>query len=365
MMDYCVYKIPTSTPGDISGLQELLKTGAIKGQDIKAIMNMTEGDGYARGYSSLAYSMLLAPELKCAVDEVPHKIPLIMIGGCSGLVSPYAAVFVRREAPKAVKHAAKRFAFGVALTKDFLPEEQGTMIQVEAVSKAVRQAMEEAEITQIDDIHCVQVKGPWLTPAQIEDAATRGKKVVSTNIDVAGGCSRGASALGVSMALGEHNGGQIEKALMKDFSVNSKIASASSGNERVNCAVIVMGNSKSSASKYTIGHAVMKDGADSEGVKDALRSAGMSFDCCVSGAIQKKINHVFVKSAVDGTGRCRGRRHVLTSDFLGAYSWLIGKAVIHAIVTSVVGDPMMQVSGGFEHQGPVGGGLVAAIIEAE
>jgi cyanuric acid amidohydrolase len=58
---------------------------------------------------------------------------------------------------------------------------------------------------------------------------------------------------------------------------------------------------------------------------------------------------------------CRGRRHVLNTDFLG-YAWLVGKAVIHATVTAVVGDPMMQVSGGGEHQAPLGGGLVAVIV---
>ncbi len=38
------------------------------------------------------------------------------------------------------------------------------------------------------------------------------------------------------------------------------------------------------------------------------------------------------------------------------------RSVVNAVVSSVVGDPMMYVSGGAEHQGPPGGGPIAAVV---
>lgn len=37
------------------------------------------------------------------------------------------------------------------------------------------------------------------------------------------------------------------------------------------------------------------------------------------------------------------------------------RAVVSAVIASVLGDPMVYVSGGAEHQGPTGGGPVAVI----
>jgi cyanuric acid amidohydrolase len=37
------------------------------------------------------------------------------------------------------------------------------------------------------------------------------------------------------------------------------------------------------------------------------------------------------------------------------------RAVVSAVIASVVGDPMVYVLGGAEHQGPSGGGPVAVI----
>jgi cyanuric acid amidohydrolase len=52
----------------------------------------------------------------------------------------------------------------------------------------------------------------------------------------------------------------------------------------------------------------------------------------------------------------------MQTDYLAPYSWLIAKSVIHATVAGQLGDPMMQVSGGGEHQGPPGGGLVSVVV---
>jgi cyanuric acid amidohydrolase len=347
---------------DTSELVKLLEAGEIKADEIVAIMNMTEGLGNGRSLSNLAFSVALSPWLGIPIDQVPKKIPLIMIGGCSGLVAPYIGVFVRQKSDK-VPDGKKHFSIGVAQTRDLKPEEIGTMTHVELTEQAVKEAMEQAGITEIADVHCVQTKNPGLTPAKIADADRRGAQLPSRNIDTAGAYSRGCSALGVALALGEVPREKVTMdAICRDFSLYSNIASTSMGGERTNCAVIVMGNSTSSVSDTFIGHSVLKDGADILSVLEALRNAGMELSGLPTEEQQAKIDHVFVKSNVDGTSVCRGRRHVLNTDFLG-YAWLVGKSVIHATVTAVVGDPMMQVSGGGEHQAPLGGGLVAVVVK--
>jgi len=37
------------------------------------------------------------------------------------------------------------------------------------------------------------------------------------------------------------------------------------------------------------------------------------------------------------------------------------RAVVNAVIASIVDDPMVYVSGGSEHQGPLGGGPVSVI----
>jgi cyanuric acid amidohydrolase len=41
------------------------------------------------------------------------------------------------------------------------------------------------------------------------------------------------------------------------------------------------------------------------------------------------------------------------------------RAVVGGVLASVIGDPMIYVSGGAEHQGPPGGGPVAIIARTE
>ena len=58
----------------------------------------------------------------------------------------------------------------MANTRELLPEELGTIVQVELVADAVRNAMAAAEITSTDDVHYVQVKCPLLTSERINAA---------------------------------------------------------------------------------------------------------------------------------------------------------------------------------------------------
>ncbi|MEM3589495.1 MAG: ring-opening amidohydrolase [Candidatus Bathyarchaeia archaeon] len=366
-MDVGVYKIPMDAPDDVSQLRKLIKSGEIDPRDIVAIITKTEGNGlvndFTRGLATMAFQLLLSEEVGIPREDVSKRVALVNSGGCEGVMSPHATVFTRREV-EAAGGKEKRLAIGVAFTRDFLPEEIGTMAQVREVAKAVREAMRDAGIEDPRDVHFVQIKCPLLTSERINDAAKRGKSVVTTDTLKSMGYSRGASALGVALALGEVDEGKLnDSVICKDWSLYSATASTSAGIELLNDEIILMGNSTKSVSKYRIGHGVMRDGIDAEGVKEALRSAGLEFECCPSPAMRRRIVNVFAKGGAHPTGRVRDRRTTLLTDS-DISSTRHMRAVVSAVIASIVGDPMVYVSGGSEHQGPPGGGPVAAIIEA-
>ena len=363
MKAHRVLKVPMAAPDDLAGVETELKRQSISPDRVKAVMCMTEGLGNGRGFATLAFSNFFHRELGWDVNDVPKRIPLIMIGGCSGFVAPYAALFIEDSASDGAA-SEPRLAIGVSSTADVDLAKFGTTVMVDEIADAVRKTMAVAGI-EPKDVHNVQIKAPWPQAHELAAAKEKGKKVVTLDTNRAGMLARGGAALGVGVALGEIDRKKLSDAdIANDWSLWSDIASTSSGMERTNFAVLVMGNSRSSRSPFRIGHAAMSDALDAQGVYDALASAGVKADRPLAMGADNPVDHVFLKSAADGAGSCRGRRHVLGTDFLGAYSWLIGKSVIHATVASIVGDPMMQVSGGGEHQGRPGGGHVAIIARA-
>jgi cyanuric acid amidohydrolase len=365
MMDVNVYRLPMASPDDVSELAQLIENNTINPFEISAIIAQTEGDGYSRGYSSLSFELMLSEKMNLTRKEVSDRIPMLMIGLTGGLMSPHYTVFTRKKVNQS-KSNEKRLSIGIKITRELLPEEYGTKTQVLLVAQAVKEAMIEAGIEDIDDVHCVEVKCPNLTFARLNDALNRGKKCVSTNFAEAGSKSKGASALGVAVALNEVNIYDVsDEVICSNFSLYSRVASTSAGNEQVACKVIVMGNSTQSCSKFKIGSGVMKDTLDIDGALQAFRSAGLNFEHTISQEQRERIETVFINAGADAIGTIRGRRTTMKSDYLSAYQGVFAKAVINAIVGALIGDTMILASAGFEHQGPLGANLVAAIVKVE
>lgn len=364
MMDVGVYRLPMKGPDDVSELQELIEKNEINPKDISAIIAQTEGDGYARGYGALSFELMLSEKMDMTRKEVADRIPMLMIGLTGGLMSPHYTVFTKKEVEGNL-NGEKRLALGIKVTRPLLPEEYGTVAQIKEVAKAVTEAMKDAAITSIEDVHCVEVKCPNLTAERIADAESRNKKVVSTNLAVAGSKSKGASALGVALALGEIKEEDLSnEAICSNWDLYSKVASTSAGNEQIGCKVVLLGNSDQSVSKYKIGSGVMEDTIDVEGAKEAFKSAGLEFDEVIPQSERDRIATVFINAGADAKGHIRGRRTTMKSDFLAGYAGIIAKATINAVVGSMIGDTMILASAGYEHQGPLGSNLVAAIVKA-
>ncbi len=368
LIDSNVYKMGMEGPGDVSGIEELIDSGAVAPTEIVAIIGKTEGNGlvndYSRGQADLACKVLLSEKMKIPLEEVDERVSLVMSGGTEGVLSPHFTVFTRKEAEGA-PGKGKRLAIGISLTRRFKPEEIGRMPMVREVAEKVKTAMDDARIGSPSDVHFVQIKCPLLTSAKIKDARDRGETVATDDTLKSMGYSRGASALGVALALGEVEETELgDDVIYKMRGVYSSVASTSAGVELDACEIVVLGNSSESVSKLRIGHSVMKDGIDAGAVHDALRDAGLEYECQPSEEQRSRIVNVFAKCDASPDGEVRGRRHtMLTDSMLPATRH--ARAVVGAVVSSITGDPMVYVSGGSEHQGPPGGGPIAAIVRAE
>ena len=363
-----VVRITTSGPGDVSGLLELIKSGRIEPKSILAILGKTEGNGgvndFTREYAVSALCGALAPHVDLPPHRVEERIAFVMSGGTEGVLSPHLSIFTRYDAVDrpADGISGKRLSIGMAQTRDFLPEEIGRGAQIEQTAKAVAAAMADAGISDPQDVHFVQIKCPLLTSERIEAAAARGNKTVTTSAYGSMGYSRGASALGVAVALGEIGGSISDAQVLRNYELFSSVASTSAGIELMHNVVIVLGNSESSASPFEIGHAVMRDAIDYAAVIDALKSVGLRAEDGSEQTAGRRLVNIFAKAEASPNGSVRGFRHTMLED-TDISATRHARAAVGGLISGLSGTGAVYVSGGAEHQGPPGGGPVAVIAE--
>ncbi len=364
------WRIPCSGPGDLRGVQALIDAGELVPSEIVAVMGKTEGNGcvndFTREYASAAWCQLLATALGCTPEAVHRRVALVMSGGTEGVLSPHFTVFARRwREGAAPAHGEKRLVVGVAQTRDFLPEEMGRAAQIDATAQAVAEAMRDAGIDSAEDVHFVQVKCPLLTSAKVADALARGRAPVTHDSYESMGYSRGASALGVAVALGEAARGEIgDQSVLADWSAFSARASASAGIELEGNVVIVLGEARASASALRIAHGVMRDAIDGHSVRALLRDAfGLDAERDAQ-AVSRRLVNLLAKAEASPDGRVRGERHTMLNDS-DIHATRHARAVVGGVLASLAGHTALYVSGGAEHQGPAGGGPVAAIVRVD
>lgn len=355
-----VFKIATRGPGDVSGLMAMIGSGAIDPTSILAILGKTEGNGgvndFTREYAVAAMCTVLAPKLGLSSEAVEQRIAFVMSGGTEGVLSPHLTVFTRSEAERPADMLGKPLSIGMAHTRDFLPEELGRSAQIAETAKAVKAAMEDAGITDPADVHFVQIKCPLLTSDRVAAANARGNKTATTSSYSSMAYSRGASALGVAVALGEISPDVSDEDVLRRYDLFSNVASTSSGIELMHNVVTVLGNSASSASAFEIGHAVMDDAIDAAAVMSALKSVGLG----ATGQPSRELVNFFAKAEASPDGTIRGFRHTMLED-TDISSTRHARAAVGGLIAGLAGTGAVYVSGGAEHQGPAGGGPVAVI----
>ena len=148
--------------------------------------------------------------------------------------------------------------------------------------------------------------------------------------------------------------------LLSDFSIQSPRASISSGVEVESNEVIVFGNSPNWSGQLRIAHRPMADALDIGAVVDVLADLGITAAPQVTALDAARIATVLVKCEPDRRGQIRGNRHTMLDDTdINAQRHVRG--AVAGLIAGVIGDGRIFVSGGAEHQGPDGGGLIAII----
>lgn len=372
-----VHRLSMSHPGDVSALAELIASGQVNPAEIVAIVGKTEGNGgvndFTRGYFTQSLMLLLADYLGETASALSARIPCVLSGGTEGVLSPHFVVFARSASGVAFGSPATAapgddgsprgaLAIGTAFTGIVPVEQVGRWAQVQQVAAAVRQAMADAGIDDPRDVEFVQLKCPCITSARAQAALARGHTVATGDANRSMALSRAAGAFGVALALGELPDACSELSLLNDFSISCHRAGVSSGVEVECVEVIVFGNAAGWTGPLRIAHTAMADALDLGATGRALARLGIAATPQVSDDDRDRVAAVLVKCEPDRRGVIRGARHTMLDDTdINAQRHIRG--AVGAMVAGVLGDTRLFVSGGAEHQGPDGGGIVAVIAD--
>ncbi|MGJ4927953.1 ring-opening amidohydrolase [Bradyrhizobium sp. HKCCYLS2038] len=359
-----IFRLGMAHPGDLSELDALIAAGTIRASEIVAIIGKTEGNGgvndFTRGFFTQTVMMRLSEQLQRPADELVHEIPCVLSGGTEGVMSPHYSLFCVSES-EAPQPQTAALAIGTAFSAAMPVHEIGRRAHVESVAATVRQAIAAAGITRTEDVHVVQVKCPCVTAARAAAAIAAGQPPVTTDPNRSMALARAAGAFGVALALGEIGADDFTDAsLLSEFSLQSPRASISSGVEVESNEVVVLGNSVSWTGPLRIASRPMADALDIGAITAVLADLGLAAAPQLAKTDADRVATVLVKCEPDRRGLIRGHRHTMLDDTdINAQRHIRG--AVAGLVAGVIGDGRIFVSGGAEHQGPDGGGLIAVI----
>jgi ring-opening amidohydrolase-like protein len=358
-----VAKVELKNVQDASGVEVCIRNGQFKADEVIAVIGKTEGNGgvndFTRILADQAFRAVLR-KLGSRSEQDIAKIPMVWSGGCDGVITPHATVFARNA--KTGPANKSRLVIGTAMSAEIRPEDIGRPAMVEKVADGVRAAMRDAGIDDPADVHYVQTKTPLLTIDMVRDAHARGREV-ACEVHESMGVSNGTTGLGIAVALGEIKMPKAEE-ICRNLDLYSSVASCSSGVELTQAQIVLLGNKNGAGGRYRIGHAVMKDAIDIDGIYDAIRSAGLELPQRPRAEdLKGRLVNCFIKCEADRRGTLRGRRQIMLDD--SDVPWhRHSKGAVGGVAAAAIGDPAVFVSVDAMHQGPQGGGPCIAIIDA-
>ena len=162
-------------------------------------------------------------------------------------------------------------------------------------------------------------------------------------------------ALGIAVGLHEIKMPKAEE-ICHNLNLYSSVASCSSGVELTQAQIVLLGNKKGAGGRYRIGHAVMKDALDIDGIYDVdpqrrARSAGTA----ARRRSRKAAGQLLHEMRGRPSGKLRGRRQIMLDD--SDVPWhRHAKGAVGGVAAAAIGDPAVFVSVDAMHQGPQGGG---------
>jgi cyanuric acid amidohydrolase len=339
-----------------------VRDGQFAADEVVAVIGKTEGNGgvndFTRILADQAFRRALA-RLGSRSEAEIATIPMVWSGGCDGIITPHATIFAENR--KGGPAAKSRLAIGTALSAELKPEDIGRPAMVAKVADGVKAAMRAAGIADPADVHYVQTKTPLLTIDSVREAEARGQHV-ACEVHDSMGVSNGTTALGIAVALGEIAMPRAED-ICRTLDLYSSVASCSSGVELTQAQIVLIGNRPGAGGRYRIGHAVMRDALDIDGIYAAIRNAGLDLPARPRAEdLGGRLVNCFIKCEADRHGTLRGRRQIMLDDS-DVHHHRHAKAAVGGVAAAAIGDPAVFVSVDAMHQGPQGGGPVIAIVD--
>jgi cyanuric acid amidohydrolase len=359
------FRVPLDHTTDIAGLRQLVSTGQLHADDVIAVTGKTEG-WQAGETSRLDADQALRRFLldhgtrpAASIDQ----IPMVFTTGGIGLLTPHVVVYTRGLAEPS-SDGAGRLAMGVARSELIRPEWMATTRIVEANADAVRAAAGDAGLAP-EAIEYVVGKAYYPPKKDFAEARAAGKQIPENSDRTLFRKASGAAGLGVAVAadglpmpLADEVGERMDL-------WSAKVAVSANewepvGGEGPQTQLMVFGNRVGTGGRLRVGHAAMNDALDVDALSRALRRAGLDVGPGpLSPENRARVVAVYVKFSVPVDGRLRGRRQVTENP---DYSNQV-KAALGGMFSSVLQDNLVWISASATHQGPAGGGTVAAIVD--
>ena len=330
---------------DLSALEAALTAAQPAARDVVAILAKTQGDGGPKDRSRKTFvaaaTRILARHLGVAGSAVAARVAFVVSGGIEASAAPHMIVLSRRTvAGKTANSPALAIAHHVS--QPIAVTMLGDARLISAAAASVRAALREAKL-RARDTHLVLIKGP----------AGEGAEGISR--------ARAATALGASVALGEFSLAAATRAWRRrDMGRWSARVAVSSAAEFPSFEVVALGHSAAWVGDLRIAHRAMADWVDLPSVVAALGDLGLRARPQLSRVHAKRLVATIAKGGPPADEILRGVPLGLAADPSQPAFRRVRGALAGTIVAAT-GVPFAFVSGGAEHQGPPGGGLVAFV----
>lgn len=359
------FRVPLDHTKDTAGLERLVSEGLLKPDDIIAVTGKTEG--WQKGETSRLDADQAIRRFLLEHGSRPagliDQVPMVFTTGGIGILTPHIVVYTRALAEPA-RDGGARLAMGVARSEIIRPEWMATSRLVEANADAVRAGAADAGIDS-GAVEYVVGKAYYPTRQDFADARAAGHIIPELDDRALFRRASGAAGLGVAVAADGLAMPPAEAISHRLELWSGKVAVSANewepvGGDGPQTQLVVFGNRVGAGGRLRVGHSAMSDTLDVDALARALRQAGLDVGPGpLSPENRARIVAVYVKFSLPVEGRLRGRRQIVENPEYGHQV----KAALGGMFSSILQDNLVWISGSATHQGPAGGGTVAAIVD--
>lgn len=350
---------------DTGGLSRLLAEGRLIPDDVIAVTGKTEGwgpDETSRVDADRAIRRFLLEHGSRSAEAIA-QIPMVFTTGGIGLLTPHVVLYLRTMAAPATDGAG-RLAVGVARSALIQPEWMLTTQLLEANADAIRKAAADGGMTT-DEIEYVVGKAYYPTREAFAAARAAGHAIPELDPRLLFRRASGSAGLGVAVAADGLPLPAADEIGVRLDLWSAKVAVSANeweavGGDGPQTQLVALGNSAAAGGRLRVGHAAMADALDADALRRALRRAGLAIgEGALTDAQRAKVVAVYAKFSAPVEGKLRGRRQIVESpEYMNQL-----KAAIGGMFSAILQDNLVWISGSATHQGPAGGGTVAAVVD--